>query len=65
MNDDSGYSALIFTSAVLFLVFAIAIGFGRHFAKKFDQECEAAGGHAKAMYRSTLCVTPDGRIIEL
>lgn len=33
-------------------------------SSNFEYRCVAAGGHTKSLYKTTVCLTPDGRIIE-
>lgn len=33
-------------------------------AKESERECKARGGHQVATYKSTLCVSADGRILD-
>jgi hypothetical protein len=48
--------------------FALAIGLGLAIGLPLRahnrHECAAKGGHLKAVYKSSLCLTPDGRVIE-
>lgn len=65
MKLDSFDKTIFCVIAFLIFTFAACIAVGAYYGNKFDQECASAGGHSNAMYRSTLCVTPDGRIIDL
>lgn len=53
--------AYIITAVV---VIALMIGWATHAVSEFEHDYNNRGGHTVAMYRTTVCLSPDGRIID-
>jgi hypothetical protein len=52
---------------VLFVLIAFVIVMLIFFARvscAYRRECERRGGHTHALYKSTICIGADGRIVE-
>lgn len=61
MRNDDNFIGLIIGIA-LFLPIVI---FGIKNCGEYEKKCHAKGGHTMSLYKSTICVSNDGRIIEV
>lgn len=55
---------VILLVGLVIAAFAAVVIWAIHTDDQWDAACHAKGGHVVSMYKSAVCVTQDGRIID-